>query len=295
MQHPAWRDVLAGEAIETRPVEPVTLAPAQQGMPPCAANLGAEAIQSQQVRWDCMVLEVAIQDPLKPRTNNRYRFVPPLVELLADRGQSCTHTLLGRQPHDLELSFSVRPATMREPKEVERLRSALPPPAPPLSRKTTELNQPRLIRVQAQSELGQPFPQFLQEGSRCPHLLKAHHTVIGITSYNDLSAPWLFSPVLNPEIERVVQVNIRQQRRYYCPLRSSLYGGNPLFVFDHSRFEPFAYQSYDPLIGDPVPEKPKHPLVIDFVERSHDTLPISNTFRRRSPLSVLVIPSMADP
>ena len=142
---PAGRDVLAGEAIETLPIEPVSLAPAQQGMPPSAADCAAEAVQSQQVGRNCMVRKIAIQDPLKPRTNNRHRFMPPLVELVADRGQRRSHTLLGRQSHDLELSFSVRPATMREPQEVDRLRSALPPLAPPFSRKTTELNQTRFV------------------------------------------------------------------------------------------------------------------------------------------------------
>ena len=58
MQNPAGRDVLTGKAIETGPVEPVPLTPAQQGMPPCAADLAAEAVQSQQVRRDCMVREV---------------------------------------------------------------------------------------------------------------------------------------------------------------------------------------------------------------------------------------------
>ena len=82
MQNPAWRDVLTGEAIEAGPVEPIPLTPSQQCMPPSAADLAAEAIQSQQIRWNCMVLEVAIQDPLKPRTHDGHGFVPPLVELL---------------------------------------------------------------------------------------------------------------------------------------------------------------------------------------------------------------------
>ncbi len=34
-------------------------------MPPSAADFAAEAVQSQQIRRDCMVLEVAIQNPLK--------------------------------------------------------------------------------------------------------------------------------------------------------------------------------------------------------------------------------------
>ena len=62
MQNPAGRDVLTGEAIEARPVEPVTLTSAQQGMPPCAADLTAESRSIAQVRRNCMVLEVSIED-----------------------------------------------------------------------------------------------------------------------------------------------------------------------------------------------------------------------------------------
>ena len=81
MQHSAGRDVLAGEPVEAGPVEPVPLASAQQGMPPCATHLGAEGIQPKQVRRNCMIREVPIQDPLKPRANNGHG----LVSLLARR------------------------------------------------------------------------------------------------------------------------------------------------------------------------------------------------------------------
>jgi hypothetical protein len=73
-----------------------------------------------------MVRKVAIQDPLKPRANDRHGFVPPLVELVTDRGQRRSHTLLGRQTHDLELPLLVGSTTVREPQEVERFRPALP-------------------------------------------------------------------------------------------------------------------------------------------------------------------------
>jgi hypothetical protein len=43
---------------------------------------------------------------------------------------------------------------MRKAQEVERLRSALRPRAPPLSRKAAELDQACLIGVQGESELG---------------------------------------------------------------------------------------------------------------------------------------------
>jgi hypothetical protein len=62
--------------------------------------------------------------------------------------------------------------------------------------------------------------------------------------------------------------------------------GDPLSVFDHARFEPFANQSNDSLIGDPMLEKPEHPPVIDFVEGHRDTIPIISSFPNASPSRV---------
>jgi site-specific DNA recombinase len=76
--------------------------------------------------------------------------------------------------------------------------------------------------------------------------------------------------VLNPHIEGVVQVDVRQQRRNHRPLRSALYRRVSPPIFDHARFEPFTDQANDPLIGDPVFQKPEHPPVIDFVEERAD-------------------------
>jgi hypothetical protein len=67
--------------------------------------------------------------------------------------------------------------------------------------------------MQSQSELCQTFSQFRQIRPRRPLLLEAHHTVVCVSQHDDLSSPWLFPPVLNPKIEGVVQVDIRQQRR----------------------------------------------------------------------------------
>ena len=102
---------------------------------------------------------------------------------------------------------------------------------------------------------------------RRPHILEAHYTVVRIAKHDHLSSPWLFPPVLNPEIEYVVQIDVRQQWRCYRPLWSAPLRGDPLSVFDHARFEPFTDQANDPLIGDPMFEKPEHPPVIDFIEK----------------------------
>jgi hypothetical protein len=62
-------------------------------------------------------------------------------------------------------------------------------------------------------------------------------------------------------------------------LRSTQFRGDPLSLFNHARFEPFTDHSNDPLISDPVFEKPEHPLVIDFVEKPLAASTIQFTFR----------------
>ena len=211
MQNPAGWDVLTGETIEAGPVEPVPLASTQQCVPPCAAHFAAKAIQPKQVRWNCMIREVSLQDSLEPQANDGHRFVPPLVKLLANHGQRCSHSLQGCQSDYLKFPFSRGPTTMREPQKIERFGPALPPVAPSLDRIAAELNQARFIRMQGQPELCQPFLQIFQKQPRRCDLLKTHDTVIGIANHDDVSfSLWLFTPVLNPEIENVVQVDVRR-------------------------------------------------------------------------------------
>src|ERR1035438_899798 len=236
-------------------------------MPPCAAHLGAEAVQPHQVCGNGVILEVSVYDPLQPCTDDRHGFVPLPVQCIANRRHRLPHPLLRREANDLELSSSVCSTTMREPQKVERLRPFLPLAPPSVGRKSPELDQPRFIGVKNQRELCEPFPQVCQKGPRRLFLLKAHYTVVRITDNDDCSPPWLFTPVLNPLIEGVMQIDIRQQGRYHGSLRSALCRGYSASVLDHARFEPFADQTENPLIGDPVFEKPKHPAVIDFIEK----------------------------
>jgi hypothetical protein len=248
-------------------------------MPPCAAHFGAKSFQPHQVRGDGVVLEVSVYDPLQPCSDGGHRFVPLPVQGIANRRHRRPHPFLRREANDLELSFSVCSTAMREPQKVERLRPSLPPPTPSIRRKPSELDQARFIGVKNQPELCEPFPHICQKGPRRLFLLKAHYTVVRITDNDDCSPLWLFTPVLNPLIEGVMQIDIRQQGRYHSSLRSALCRGCSASVLDHARFEPFTDQTENPVIGDPVFQKPKHPAVIDFIEGNRRRLPTSGTIR----------------
>ena len=125
-----------------------------------------------------MVREVAIQNSLQPKTSDRHGFLPPLMELFANRGQRCSHTLLSRQPNELELSLLVGSTTMRNSEEVERFRSALAPLAPTLGRIPAKFNEARFVGMQSQTELAEPFTECIQERSRCSCIFKTHNTVV---------------------------------------------------------------------------------------------------------------------
>ena len=156
-----------------------------------------------------MIREVSTQDSLQPSADHRHRFVPPSVQDAPDRRQGRPHPLLHRQSMNLELSLLVGSTTVGEPKKVKRLRPSLLPYSTPLGRKAAKLDQSRFVGMQSKPELSEPFPELIQESSRRSNILKAHHTVVGIANYDDVSLPWPFSPVLNPEIEGVVQIDVR--------------------------------------------------------------------------------------
>ena len=66
-----------------------------------------------------------------------------------------------------------------------------------------------------------------------------------------------------------------------APLRRPRLTDATLSVFQHARLEPLAHEANDALVADPVLEETDQPVVVDRVEGTPDTLPISKTFRRQ--------------
>jgi len=83
----------------------------------------------------------------------------------SDCAQALCHA--GADDREAAVTPSLR-AAMREAEEVEGLRLALTALRPVRLRVPAELDEVRLVRVQRQSELRQPFPQVAGPGSRWP-------------------------------------------------------------------------------------------------------------------------------
>ena len=101
---------------------------------------------------------------------------------------------------------------MNETKEGERLRFAKAVPGSILGRKTAELDQSRLVRMQRERELLHPLLQVDTKALGIRLVLKAADNIVGVAHEDDVAVSVVLTPPLRPQIEDVVEVDVSQQR-----------------------------------------------------------------------------------
>ena len=95
----------------------------------------------------------------QPRADLRRRVVHLSLQHLGQFSQLVAKLLARRSAVDGEIAFAGLAADVRETQKVERLRRAIATLRSPLGRVSSELDQPRFLRVQFQAELGKPLPK----------------------------------------------------------------------------------------------------------------------------------------
>jgi hypothetical protein len=65
--------------------------------------------------------------------------------------------------------------------------------------------------MEQQAEPGQPFLEIDQHPPCISHFLAAHDEVVGVADDHYIASRHLLSPCFHPLVERVVQVDVRQQ------------------------------------------------------------------------------------
>src|SRR5204863_7996760 len=104
---------------------------------------------------------------------------------------------------------------MCEAKKVERLRFPFSTPLPLVDRKRTEFQQSRFLGMQFQVELSHAFRKFRPELIGIRFAVKAHHDVIRESHHDHIAMRALLTPCLDPQIEYVMKIDVRQERRCY--------------------------------------------------------------------------------
>ena len=163
MKHPRSGYPSFCQLVEPGPVHPVPLPATAQSPSPESSHPDPEDPESDEVSRYRVVVEVALHDRPEPLAGLRHRIVPTSSELLLDLLQLRSHTLADRLSLHLERPVPGLPADVREAQKVERLGLAFSSPFPVRVGKPPELDPARLVGMEFQSKLPQPFPQILQE------------------------------------------------------------------------------------------------------------------------------------
>src|SRR6516225_280063 len=191
-------------------------------------------------------------------------------QLLLDFLQLRSHALADRHAPHSKRPVPVLPADMREAKEVEGLRLAFPSSFPVLFGVPPELDPARLVRMQFQSELPQPFTQLLAKTVCVGSPLEPEDDVIRIAEDDHLASRILLAPDVHPEIEHIVEIDVGKERRDYRSLRSTCLRLRPFPFLHHPGLEPFLDQAQGAAVGDAVLNELDHPCLVEVIEEALD-------------------------
>ncbi len=160
-----------------------------------------------------MVLVITDDNPPEPFADLAGTVMLPALKLGLNGFELRNHPLRRRDPPDGKGSATPEmPTIMSEPQEYEGFWFPRATPFSISEGKPSELNQPRLVLMQFQTELHQPLPKITQEPLGVSPILKAQHNVIGVSDDYDIADCRFLAPSFHPQIEDVMQVHIREQR-----------------------------------------------------------------------------------
>ena len=101
-------------------------------------------------------------------------------------------------------------------------------------------------------------------------MLESRDEVIGKTDEDYFPVRLLLSPSLDPEVENIVEIDVRQQRTDTSALNRSYLTLNSPALFQHARLEPFLDQAHDAPVGYAVLDKLHQPSLIESVVKLPD-------------------------
>ena len=180
---------------------------------------------------------------------------------------ACIRVRIVRRKHR-EAALPGRRAAVRETQEVEAL--GLPLAARPSIRRrvAAEFEESRFVGVQGQTEPREAFAQLGEKLLGVVSMLEAHDEVIGKADDDHVAVRLPLPPSLGPEVEDVVQVDIRQQRADTPALDGADLTDDALSLLQHARVQPFLDESHDAPVRHAVLDEANEPFVVQRIEEA---------------------------
>jgi hypothetical protein len=169
-------------------------------------------MQGVDVGGDSVIREVSRHNPPQPLTLLCNRVMPPAPQLITDVPQRCAHAITLAIPAQQESAIASLCAYVRESEKVEGLRPSLAPPGSTLGSVFAKLDQTGFLRVEGQRKLRQPGLHVRAKAFGVIDVLETDNDVVRVADDHYLAPSLAPSPALCPEVEDVVEVDVRQER-----------------------------------------------------------------------------------
>ena len=211
------KDARGGQKVrrkvsESIPGGVVLLAAALKRTSPEVHDMVPKCTQTRDVGWHRVVSEVSAHHLAQPLTLLRDRFVHTSPQFFLDGSQLGPHPVPARLPLELEEAPSGVATDVNETKERERLRFAKATLRSIHGRKAAELDHASLARMQRERELLHPLLQVGMKALGVSLVLKAHDNIVGVAHEDNAAVSVVLTPPLRPQIEYIMEVDVRQQR-----------------------------------------------------------------------------------
>src|SRR5260370_23366212 len=230
----------------------VLTAPRQRAMPQ-PPHLEPKDPQRVLVPGHSVIPDVSPHHRLQPFTQLGDGFVHPSLKLGFHLVQLRLQSLADGLPQHRKPSVTpLLHADMRKAKEVERLRFPFSTPLPLVDRIRTKLQQPRLFGMQFQVELPHSFGEFCSELIGIRFVPESNHDVVCESHDDDIAVRALLTPRLDPQVEYVMKIDVRQKRRSTSALGRPLFHSYSLPILQHACPQPFLDNPHAPPASYPL-------------------------------------------
>src|SRR6266436_3136830 len=265
------RQPASDKAQHAIPKNAAVLAAPRQRAVPEPPYLESKEPQRRGVHGHSVISDVSTHHRLQPLAQLRNGFVHASLKLGFHLVQLRLQPFAYRLPQHRKPSIApLLYANMRKAEKVERLRFPFSTFPPIIDRARTELQQARFLGMQFQVELLHSFHEFCPELVGIRFALESNHDVISKSHDDNIAVRPPLTPHLDPQIEYVMKIDVRQKRRSTSALGRPLFHTYSFPVLQHAGVQPFLDEAHDAPICNPVLDELHKPFVRKAIEKGFD-------------------------
>src|SRR6266853_4364688 len=208
------RKPASDEAPHAIPKDAAFLAAPRQRAMPKPPYLESKDPQRVMVHGHSVISDVSTHHRLQPLAYFGDGFMHPSLKFGFHLVQLRLQPLAYRLPqHRVHSVAPLLHADVREAEKVERFGLPFSTPLPVMDRERTKLQQPRFLGMQFQVELPHAFCEFRPKLIGIRFTVKSNHDVVSKSHDDHIAMRPLPTPRLDPQVEYVMKIDVRQKRR----------------------------------------------------------------------------------